>query len=299
MGYKVDNAIIMAAGMSSRFAPISYEHPKALITVKGEVLIERQIQQLQKVGISEIIVVVGYMKEQFFYLKEKYGVIIVENPEYDIRNNNSTIYAVRNYLKNSYICSADNYFSTNPFEEEVEEAYYSAVFADGRTNEWCLTIDESDWIKEVTISGENQWYMLGHAFWSDQFSRIFVEILENEYNHAETKDKLWEAIYLEHLDILKLKIRRYSQEDVYEFDSLDELRQFDETYKNVSGSAIMAEVAHLLDCQEKHITNILPEKETTGEVKGFSFECKEIRYVYNYLRKKLTKGDDYYDNSIC
>jgi len=31
MGYQVDNAIIMAAGLSSRFAPISYEKPKALI----------------------------------------------------------------------------------------------------------------------------------------------------------------------------------------------------------------------------------------------------------------------------
>ena len=37
---KVDNAIIMAAGTSSRFAPISYERHKALIEVKGEILIE-------------------------------------------------------------------------------------------------------------------------------------------------------------------------------------------------------------------------------------------------------------------
>lgn len=42
--YKVDNAIIMAAGVSSRFAPLSYEKPKALTVVKGEVLIERQIR---------------------------------------------------------------------------------------------------------------------------------------------------------------------------------------------------------------------------------------------------------------
>ncbi len=41
MGYQVDNAIIMAAGLSSRFAPISYEKPKALIKIKGEILLER------------------------------------------------------------------------------------------------------------------------------------------------------------------------------------------------------------------------------------------------------------------
>ena len=47
---KVDNAIIMAAGTASRFAPLSYEKPKALIEVHGEVLIERQIRQLREAG---------------------------------------------------------------------------------------------------------------------------------------------------------------------------------------------------------------------------------------------------------
>ena len=40
--YKVRNAVIMAAGFSSRFAPLSYECPKGLVKIKGEVLVERQ-----------------------------------------------------------------------------------------------------------------------------------------------------------------------------------------------------------------------------------------------------------------
>ena len=47
--YKVDNAIIMAAGMSSRFAPLCYETPKGLLNVKGEKLIEREILQLKEI----------------------------------------------------------------------------------------------------------------------------------------------------------------------------------------------------------------------------------------------------------
>ena len=43
--YEVDNAVIMAAGLSSRFAPISYERPKGLLKVRGEVLTERQIDR--------------------------------------------------------------------------------------------------------------------------------------------------------------------------------------------------------------------------------------------------------------
>ena len=143
MHCKVDNAIIMAAGVSSRFAPISYERPKALIKVKNEVLIERQIRQLKEAGVPQIIVVVGYKKEQFSYLQEQFGVVIVENPEYAVRNNNGSIYAVRKYLKNSYICSADNYFTNNPFEKEVSGSYYAAVYAAGATNEWCMEEDDN------------------------------------------------------------------------------------------------------------------------------------------------------------
>ena len=65
---KVDNAIIMAAGTSSRFAPLSYELPKALIKIRGEILIERQIRQILEAGIKEIIVVTGYKAERFEYM---------------------------------------------------------------------------------------------------------------------------------------------------------------------------------------------------------------------------------------
>lgn len=114
--YKVDNAIIMAAGLSSRFAPISYERPKGVLKVRGEVLIERQIRQLKEAGIDDITVVVGYMKEAFFYLEDLFGVKIRVNEHYAVRNNNSTLMLVREQLGNTYICSSDDYFTENVFE---------------------------------------------------------------------------------------------------------------------------------------------------------------------------------------
>ena len=123
--YAVDNAIIMAAGLSSRFAPISYEKPKGLLRVRGEVLIERQIRQLIDAGVTDITVVVGYKKEYFFYLRSKFGVKIVVNPDYATRNNNGTLWLVRDALANSYVCSSDDYFLDNPFERYVYEAYYA------------------------------------------------------------------------------------------------------------------------------------------------------------------------------
>ena len=76
--HKVDNAIILAAGVSSRFVPLCFERPKGLLPVNGEVLIERQIRQLHEKGITDITIVVGFMKDKFYYLQEKYGVNIIE-----------------------------------------------------------------------------------------------------------------------------------------------------------------------------------------------------------------------------
>lgn len=283
MGYIVDNAIIMAAGLSSRFAPISYETPKPLIKVRGEVLIERQIQQLLEKNITDIIVVAGYKQEQFEYLRDKYQLTIIENKDYLIRNNHSSIYAAREYLNNTYVCSADDYFLSNPFEQEVDESYYAALFASEETKEWCLQTDENDYIIDVKIGGSHQWYMLGHAFWSERFSQQFIRILEREYDKEETKSKLWEDIYAEHLHHLKMKIRRYDENQIFEFDSLDDLRLFDHKYKADSGSMIMDKLAKHFHCLEMDITDLKPIKSDSGNVIGvmFSYMGKPYQLLYD------------------
>ena len=231
MSYKVDNAIIMAAGMASRFAPISDECPKALIEVKGEILIERQIRQLIEAGVPQIIIVVGYMKERFAYLQDKFGVTLIENSEYTTRNNHSSIYAVRKYLKNSYICSVDNYFPVNPFHAEEREAFYSAIYIDGQTEEWCITTNQEGYIKEVVVGGTDAWIMLGHVFWTQDFSDKFMEILKRDYDTKEIRNKLWESIYLDNIKTLHLKMKKYQVDEIYEFDSVAELKEFDKNYR--------------------------------------------------------------------
>ena len=285
--YKVDNAIIMAAGTSSRFAPISYERPKALIEVKGEVLIERQIRQLQKVGIKEIYIVVGYKKEQFKYLEDKFGVILIENNEYLSRNNNASIHVVKDVLKNSYICSSDNYFTKNPFEQYVEDSYYSAVYAEGPTKEWCLKTNENGRITSVEVGGENAWYMLGHTFWSEEFSDKFIQILESIYDLEETKNLLWESIYMQHLDELFMKIRKYDDNIIFEFDTLDELREFDSTYVKNTRSDILKSVANVLNCFESDIVEVVSYKDANNAASGFTCKVNGKSYRYSYLDSKI------------
>lgn len=289
---KVDNAIIMAAGTSSRFAPLSFEKHKAMTVVKGEVLIERQIEQLKAAGIPEIYIVTGYKAEQFEYLSNKYGVNLIHNPDYLTRNNNASIWAVRDILGNSYVCSSDNYFAKNPFEPEVDESYYAAEFANGHTPEWCMKEDSDGYIDSVTVGGENSWYMMGHTFWSCEFSQRFLSILSAEYDLPETADKLWESIFMAHLDTLKMRIRRYEPGVIYEFDTIDELRSFDPSYITDTRSTILKVVAHELNVKEEEIKNIKTLKSLTTESAGFEFDCPKGHYLYQYAAEKLQRSAD-------
>lgn len=279
--YRVKNAVIMAAGMSSRFAPLSYEKPKALLKVKGEILIEREIRQLQEAGIYDITLVVGYMKEKMFYLADKYNLDIVVNEDYYRYNNTSTLILVADKLDNTYICSSDNYFTENPFEKYVYRAYYAAVYAPGATDEYCLTVNRKDRITHVDVGGSAAWYMLGHVYFDREFSKKFVRILRDEYSSPITKEQLWENLYMRYIDELDLYIKRYSTDVIKEFDSLDELREFDKDYLKNTNSKIFTNICKMLECKEEEIVEISPIKSGLTNL-SFKFSCKGTEYVYRH-----------------
>lgn len=278
------NAIIMAAGTSSRFTPLSYEVPKGLLKVRGEILIERQIRQLQEAGITDIIIVVGYMAEKLMYLKEKYDVRIVYNEDYNRYNNTSSIIRVVEELGDTYICSSDNYFPINVFQEKSQKGFYSALYTEGSTNEYCITVDHDDNIIDVKVGGNNAWYMVGHVYFDMEFSKQFREILKKEYDKTETKLGYWEDLYIKHLmDLPPLKIHKYKPHDIEEFDTLDELRLFDETYVNHTGCQVLQNICTILKCKESDIHGIIVLKKGMTN-SSFVFTCKmdHQKYVYRH-----------------
>lgn len=279
--YKVDNAVIMAAGLSSRFAPISYEKPKGVLKVRGEVLIERQIEQLHDAGIEDITVVVGYKKEYFFYLRKKYGVTLVNNDEYASRNNNGSLWRVRERLGNTYVCSSDDYFTKNPFDNYVFKAYYSAQYSEGPTKEWCMTTGTGDRITKVTVGGSDSWYMLGHVYFDRAFSERFVKILEEEYDRPETKDMLWEDLYIEHIKELDMVLRPYPAGVINEFDSLDELRAFDPHFLENVDSEIFDNIVAILGCTKAEIHDVYPLKQGLTNL-SCHFATNDGEYVYRH-----------------
>ncbi len=278
----VKHAVIMAAGLSSRFAPLSSEKPKALLEVRGEVLIERQIEQLMEAGVPTIVIVTGYKSEMLSYLTDKYPVKLILNETYDTRNNHGSLYAARDYLSESYICSADNYFTVNPFEREVANAYYSVVYADGLTDEWCVRTDKNNVITGAMIGGRDSWVMMGHVYFDHSFSQRFIPFLLEAHEREDMRDLFWENIYLDHLDVLHMKARKYAKDEILEFDSLDDLRAFDPSYIDNTRSPILRSIATTLSCRERDIKETVPIKDHDGNVLGFQFLACGDHYDYYY-----------------
>lgn len=283
------NAIIMAAGTASRFVPLSSECPKGLLEVKGEVLIERQIRQLKEAGIEDITIVVGYKAEMFDYLKSDYGVDIVYNEDYYRYNNTSSVIRILNKLDNTYICSSDNYFPHNVFIEDPLQSYYSALYADGLTNEYCLMLDEKDNITEVKVGGCDSWYMIGHVYFNSDFSEAFSKILIAEYEKEDTKQGYWEDVYIRNLHQLPLmKIHRYNTRDIEEFDSIDELRLFDNSYVHNTRSSVLKSIANDLGCSEAELSSFKRLKHEDDYLL-FTFMKGTDTYLYNEQEKTINK----------
>ena len=297
--YKVDNAIILAAGMSTRFVPVSYELPKGLISVKGEVLIERMIRQLHEAGVQEIVVVVGYMMGKFLYLRDKYNVKLVVNNEYATKNTHSSIYVARDYLKNTYICCSDNYYPENPFHQYEYRAYYCSVFLPGTSYvERAFTFDDDGLIIDTNKPSCDQWIMYGHAYYDHIFSKAFKPILKSYYGKEGVENMYWENVYAENLDKLPMYIKQCEDGEILEFDSMEELKQFDPQFIRHNKVKVFENICTTLGCDLCDIENIEVIKKGLNN-RSFKFTCNGKAYIYRHPgvnaqgiidRKKETKA---------
>ena len=281
---KNKNAIILAAGKSNRFAPFTYEKPKGLFIVKGEVLIERQIKQLIEAGIKEIIVVIGYMKEKFFYLEQKYPEVkLVVNNTFGKYGNIYSIYVARNYLQNTYICCADHYFVNNPFlDNNVDNISYRAgTYYSRKFREFSIDYTDANVISGCYIGGSDKMAMVGHAYFNEGFSSKFVELMEDEINNFGIANMFWEEFYQRHIKDLTLYVKEFAPNEVLEFDDIDELRKFDSDFLLNVDSEIVDNICSKLNCHPNEITNISVIQAGLTNV-SFKFTVNRIEYVYRH-----------------
>ena len=280
--YRVDGAVILAAGFGSRFVPLTFETPKGLLEVFGERMIERQIRQLREAGVTDITIVVGYLKEKFEYLIDKYDVKLLYNPEYAARNNLASVYHARKVMegRNMYLLASDHWMKDDLFHAYECGSWYSAAYMEGETSEWCFTLDKKGRVLDVTAGGRDAWVMYGPAYLSKEFLARFLPVLEIYYQLPGTEQFYWEHVYQEMLNgtaakrcaaagyggaytdsaaglpVPELSANFRPADSVYEFENLEELRGFDPKYKNRSDNEALELVARVFGIPEGEIRDI-------------------------------------------
>lgn len=278
--FRVDGAVIIAAGFGSRFVPLTFETPKGLLEVFGERMIERQIRQLHEAGITDITIVVGYLKEKFEYLMDQFNVKLLYNPEYTCKNTLATVFQASECFigKNMYLLASDNWLRENMFHSYECGAWYSAVYKKEDTSEWCMEAGRKGRVTSVAIGGRDSWVMYGPAFFSRSFSDTFFPLLKEEYWRPGSEQQYWEQVILNHIDKLELDINRQPEDQVYEFENLEELRLFDPRYQNHSDNEAMHLVSRVFQVPESQIRNIRCLKSGMTN-QSFLFELKGAHYI--------------------
>lgn len=234
--YKVERAIIMAAGKGTRMRPVTLHTPKPLVKVNGKRMIDSVIKALHKNGISEIYIVVGYLKDQFEILPKEYeNVKLIENPFYDTCNNISSLYVARDYIENAIILDGDQIiYHEKILAPEFDRSGYNAVWTDDETEEWLMTVEKGIVTSCSRTGGKGGWQLYSVSRWNEADGKRLKHHLELEFNEKYNRQIYWDDVVMFcHADEYELGIRPMNADDVIEIDNLEELIALDGSYKDM------------------------------------------------------------------
>ena len=263
-------ATILAAGYGLRMVPINTEEPKGLLEVHGEPLIERIIKQLHGVGITDIKIVVGFMKEHYEYLIDQYDVDLIVNPYYSTRNNIYSLYLAKDRLANGYIIPCDIWFKDNPFSTLEDPSWY--LFSDRLTDHLHWHVSKNSKVRYTKESGNR---MIGIAYLNQDDAEILTSRLD-EMIKAKKYDSFWEDALVDKKQFL-LNGRIIPNSEHAEINSYEELMELDSHSNHLKTEAIKI-IENTLRVDKTEIHNIHTLKKGMTN-RSFSFKCNDKRYI--------------------
>ena len=182
--YKVNNAIILAAGRGSRLNELTKNIPKPLLNNKNGIpLIEDIIMKIQEKGINDIYIVVGYKAEMFNYLESKYKIKLVLNSKWENSNNISSIKVVLENLGNSLIVNGDIIMNENV----IENSYNSSITYAERNediDEWIILENNKNNIRKIEKIGKDK-----KGFYQREICFLTNELVKNMNLTSKSMDK--------------------------------------------------------------------------------------------------------------
>lgn len=229
-------AVLMAAGLGTRMRPLTKTTPKPLIKVNGRPMIETVIDGLQERGVEQFIVVVGYLRKQFQYLKARYdNLIIVENVDFATVNNISSLYAVSDILINTdadcFICESDLYVSDfSVFNTELAQSCYFGKMVMGHSDDWVFDTNENGRITRVSKGGDDLFNMVGIAYFRNADVHKLGKIIKDTYGKEGTEHLFWDDIVDRNIKEFNLVVHEIKDNKIIEIDSIEELGTVDASY---------------------------------------------------------------------
>ena len=263
-------ATILAAGYGLRMVPINTEEPKGLLEVHGEPLIERIIKQLHEVGITDIKIVVGFMKEHYEYLIDEYDVDLIVNPYYVTRNNIYSLYLAKDRLANGYIIPCDIWFKNNLFSTLEDPSWY--LFSDRLTDHSHWQVSKNTKVKYTKEPGNR---MIGIAYLNQEDAEVLTGHLD-EMIKAKKYDSFWEDALANKKQFL-ISGRIIPNSEHAEINSYEELMELDSHSDHLKTEAIQI-IEDTLKVDKTKIHNIHTLKKGMTN-RSFSFECNNKRYI--------------------
>ena len=230
--YRVQRAVFMAAGFGSRLVPISLNTPKALVRVKGVRIIDTLLDAVCAAGIEEIIIIRGYLGEQFDQLLYKYPKVrFLENPLYNESNNISSMMCARYLLQNAYVLESDLLLNKPGLISKYQyTSNYLGVPTD-RTDDWCFET-RGGIITKVKVGGRNCHHMFGISYWNQADGAKLADHIKQVYEMPGGKERYWDQVPLEYfIRDYDVEVRECTFDDIIEIDTFNELKKLDDTYR--------------------------------------------------------------------
>ncbi|MCM1295363.1 MAG: aminotransferase class I/II-fold pyridoxal phosphate-dependent enzyme [Muribaculaceae bacterium] len=234
-------AVILAAGMGKRLKDLTSDNTKCMVKVNGVTLIERMLRQLDKLNLSEIVIVVGYKKDK---LKNYVGTLgintrvkFIDNDVYDRTNNIYSLYLAKDELlkEDVLLLESDLIFEDGVLQSLIDDPRETLALVD-KYESWmdgtCVKLGDNDVIesfvpgKKFVFNDIPNYYKTVNIYkFSKHFSAThYVPFLE-AYSKALGNNEYYEQVLrvITMLDDPEIRAKRLEGYRWYEIDDIQDL----------------------------------------------------------------------------